>query len=116
MNNDVAIKVEHVSKKYCRNIKDSMVYGMADICRNLVGLSGLNGSGKTTMLKMLSGIFWPDKGKITVKGKVGALISVGAGFHPQLSGRENIFINGAILGMNRREIDRKFDTIVDFAD
>jgi len=146
MDNDVAITLEHVSKKYCKNIKDSMVYGMTDIGRNLVGLKscsdqlrknefwavndvsfevnrgetlgiiGPNGSGKTTILKMLNGIFWPDKGKITVAGKVGALIAVGAGFHPQLSGRENIYINGAILGMNKKEIDKKFDAIVDFAD
>lgn len=146
MDNDVAIKLERVSKKYCKDIKDSMIYGMTDIGRNLVGLKscaeqlrknefwavndvsfevkkgetvgiiGPNGSGKTTVLKMLNGIFWPDKGKITVKGKVGALIAVGAGFHPQLSGRENIYINGAILGMNKMEINKKFGAIVDFAD
>ena len=62
---------------------------------------------------MLNGIFWPDKGKISVKGKVGALIAVGAGFHPMLSGRENIYINGAILGMNKKEMDSNFDAIVD---
>jgi len=79
------------------------------------GIIGPNGSGKTTLLKMLNGIFMPDRGKITVKGKMGALIQVGAGFHPMLSGRENIYINGAILGMSKKEIDRKFDSIVDFA-
>lgn len=81
-----------------------------------LGLMGPNGSGKTTLLKMINGIFWPDKGKITVKGRVGALIAVGAGFHPLLTGRENIYVNGAILGMSKREIDRKLDAIVDFAD
>lgn len=146
MNDDTVIKVEHVSKKFCKDLKDSMVYGMVDIGRNLVGRSshadqlrknefwavndvsfevkrgetlgivGPNGSGKTTMLKMLNGIFWPDKGKITVNGKIGALIAVGAGFHPLLSGRENIYINGAILGMSKHEIEKKFEAIVDFAD
>ncbi len=80
------------------------------------GIIGPNGSGKTTLLKMLNGIFMPDKGRITVKGKMGALIQVGAGFHPMLSGRENIYINGAILGMSNKEIGRNFDSIVDFAD
>ncbi len=80
-----------------------------------LGLIGMNGSGKTTLLKMLSGIFWPDQGKISVKGRVGALIAVGAGFHPLLTGRENIFMNGAILGMGRTEMKRKFDAIVEFS-
>ncbi len=80
------------------------------------GIMGPNGSGKTTLLKMLNGIFMPDQGRITVRGKMGALIKVGAGFHPMLSGRENIYINGAIMGMGKREIDGKFDSIVDFAD
>ena len=81
-----------------------------------VGLVGPNGSGKTTALQMINGIFWPDKGKISVKGRVGALIAVGAGFHPMLSGRENIYVNAAILGMTKTEVDKKFDSIVDFAD
>lgn len=123
-----------------------MIYGMQDIGRNMFGQSsrseqlrhnefwavddvsfelrkgetlgiiGPNGSGKTTLLKMLNGIFWPDKGKITIKGRVGALIAVGAGFHPLLTGRENIYINAAILGMSKQEVDAKFDEIVDFAD
>jgi lipopolysaccharide transport system ATP-binding protein len=146
MSNDVVISVENVSKKFCKSLKKSMIYGMHDIARNSLGLSahseklrkkeflavdnvsfelkkgetlgliGPNGSGKTTMLKMINGIFWPDKGKITIKGKVGALIAVGAGFHPMLTGRENIYINGGILGMTKRDIDRQFDSIVDFAD
>ena len=146
MDNDVAIKLEHVSKKYCKNIKGSMIYGLTDIGRNLAGLKsradqlrknefwavndisleikrgesfgfiGANGSGKTTLLKMLNGIFWPDKGRITVNGRVGALISVGAGFHPMLTGRENVYINGAILGMSQKEVDQKFADIVGFAD
>jgi lipopolysaccharide transport system ATP-binding protein len=146
MENDFSIKVENVSKKYCKSLKRSMLYGVKDIARNSLGLSsnshilrkdefwavkdisfevkkgetlgiiGPNGAGKTTLLKLLNGIFWPDKGKITIKGKVGALIAVGAGFHPMLTGRENIFLNGAILGMSRHEVNRKFDTIVEFAD
>jgi ABC-type polysaccharide/polyol phosphate transport system ATPase subunit len=143
---DIVIKVEQVSKKYCKSLKRSMLYGIEDIGRNMVGLSsrsdrlrknefwavddvsfelkkgetlgiiGPNGSGKTTLLKMLNGIFWPDKGKITVKGRVGALIEIGAGFHPLLTGRENIYINAAILGMTKKEVDSKFNDIVEFAD
>lgn len=146
MDNDVAIKVDHVSKKYCKSLKRSMLYGMKDIGRNTVGLSshseklrkdefwavddisfevkkgevlgiiGMNGSGKTTMLKLLNGIFWPDKGKISISGKMGALIALGAGFHTMLTGRENIYVNGAILGMTKKEIDKKFDDIIEFAD
>jgi len=81
-----------------------------------LGIIGRNGAGKSTLLKMLNGIFMPDKGKITVKGKVGALIEVGAGFHPMLTGRENIYVNGAILGMSKKEIDNKFNDIVEFAE
>jgi len=80
------------------------------------GIIGANGSGKTTLLKMLNGIFMPDKGTVAVEGKVGGLIQVGAGFHPMLSGRENIYVNGAILGLSKRDIDKNFDSIVDFAD
>jgi len=146
MDKDFAIKVDNVSKKYCKSLKRSMLYGVKDIARNTFGLSshsdklrknefwavddislevkkgetlgiiGPNGSGKTTLLKMLNGIFWPDKGKISIKGKVGALIEVGAGFHPLLTGRENIYINAAILGMTKEETDKKFDAIVEFAD
>jgi lipopolysaccharide transport system ATP-binding protein len=81
-----------------------------------LGLIGPNGAGKTTLLKMLNGIIIPDKGNLRIKGRVGALIQLGAGFHPQLTGRENIYINGAILGMGKREIDKIFEEIVEFAD
>lgn len=146
MDSDVVIKVENVSKKFSKSLKNSMFYGVKDIVKNMLrlsshseklrpnefwavndvsfevkrgealGLIGHNGSGKTTLLKMLNGIFWPDKGKIAIRGRVGALIAVGAGFHPMFTGRENIYINGAILGMNKREINKKLDAIVDFAD
>ena len=145
MSDRIAIKVEQGSKKYCKSLKRSMLYGVQDIGRNMLGLSsrsdglrknefwavddvsfevrkgetlgiiGPNGAGKTTILKMLNGIFWPDKGKITLKGKVSALIEVGAGFHPALTGRENVYINAAILGMTKEEVDEKFNSIVDFA-
>lgn len=146
MNQEVIVKIENVSKKYCKSLKKSMFYGLKDIARNTIGLSshsdelrknefwavddvsfevkkgetlgiiGPNGAGKTTLLKMINGIFWPDKGKITVKGKVSALIQVGAGFHPLLTGRENVYINAAILGTTKKEVDRIFDDIVEFAD
>jgi len=146
MNDNVAVKVENVCKKYCRALKHSMLYGTMDIARNAIGLSsnsgqlrknefwalddinfevkkgetlgiiGPNGAGKTTLLKLLNGIFWPDNGKISIKGRVGALIQVGAGFHPMLTGRDNIYLNAAILGMGKKEVIRKFDEIVEFAD
>jgi lipopolysaccharide transport system ATP-binding protein len=80
-----------------------------------VGIIGSNGAGKSTMLKVLSRITEPSEGKITIKGRVASLLEVGTGFHPELSGRENIFLNGAILGMKRQEIKNHFDEIVDFA-
>jgi lipopolysaccharide transport system ATP-binding protein len=82
----------------------------------VVGVIGRNGAGKTTLLKLISEITEPTEGRIGVNGRVGSLLEVGTGFHPELTGRENIFLNGAILGMPRREIVRKFDQIVDFAE
>jgi ABC-2 type transport system ATP-binding protein len=79
------------------------------------GIIGANGSGKSTLLKCLAGILTPDKGSLTSTGRTAALLELGAGFHPDLSGRENISLNGAILGMTRREIENKFDNIVSFA-
>lgn len=81
-----------------------------------LGVIGRNGAGKSTLLKILSRITDPTKGSATIRGRVGSLLEIGTGFHPELTGRENIFLNGAILGMTRREIQTRFDEIVDFAE
>lgn len=79
------------------------------------GLVGNNGSGKSTLLKCLAKILYPNSGDIVMRGRVAALLEVGSGFHPELSGRENIYLNGSILGMTKKEIESKFDSIVDFS-
>ncbi|MEI6314737.1 MAG: ABC transporter ATP-binding protein [Syntrophus sp. (in: bacteria)] len=88
-----------------------------EICRGeAVGIIGRNGAGKSTLLKVLSRITEPSKGRVIIKGRVASLLEVGTGFHPELSGRENIYLNGTIMGMTRMEIKRKFDEIVAFAE
>jgi len=146
MNKDILVRAEHISRKFCRSLQRSLWYGMGDIAREITGRSGdnqqlrtdefwalkdvsfnirrgecygligPNGSGKSTLLKMLNGLLRPDTGTITMRGKVGALIELGAGFNPVLSGRENIYINGAVLGLTKQDVDRKLDAIIDFAE
>ncbi len=81
-----------------------------------IGLMGLNGSGKSTLLKLIQGVMRPDGGQVLTRGRISGLIATGAGFHPQLTGRDNVYLNAAILGMSEQETRRKFDEIVDFAD
>lgn len=127
------VKVEDISKKYIVKSTDSNgvlnIFGNSNkkefyALRNVnfeinqgdrLAIIGNNGAGKSTLLKILSRITSPSTGNITVKGKVASLLEVGTGFHPELSGRENIFLNGAILGMKKQEIAANFDQIVDFA-
>src|SRR5439155_25672766 len=82
----------------------------------VIGVVGGNGAGKSTLLKLMSRITSPTEGEIQLRGRVGSLLEVGTGFHPELTGRENVYLNGSILGMSRREIGRKFDEIVAFAE
>lgn len=145
---EVLIRVEGAGKKFCRDLKKSLWYGLKDVASELIpekrniekhsilrpkefwsvndisfelrrgeclGLIGDNGAGKTTLLKMLNGLVKPDKGRIALRGRVGALIALGAGFNPILTGRENIYVNGSVLGLSKREIDAKMSEIIDFA-
>src|SRR6186997_2975089 len=85
-------------------------------CGRTLGVIGRNGSGKSTLLKLLAGITKPTRGTVTVNGRISALIELGAGFHPEISGRENVFINGIMLGLSKKEITKRFDEIVRFAE
>ena len=150
---EVLVRVNGVSKKFCRDLKKSLWYGMKDVASELlpikssklkiknsddalrpgelwankdisfelrrgecIGLIGRNGAGKTTLLKMLNGLIKPDEGSIEMRGRVGALIALGAGFNPILTGRENIYVNGSILGLSKEEISDKIEDIIDFAE
>lgn len=146
MSGEVLVRAENVGKKFCRDLKRSLMYGVQDTVSDILlhqgprtrlrrdefwanqdvsfelrrgeclGLIGRNGAGKTTLLKMLNGLLKPDTGRIEMHGRVGALIALNAGFNPILTGRENIYVNGSILGLTRQEIKEQFDEIVEFAE
>ena len=144
-NNEILVKVDNVSKKFSRDLKKSLWYGLKDISGAMlgikpknklrksefwavkdisftlrrgecIGLIGHNGAGKSTLLKVLNGLIPPDTGRIEMKGRVSALIELGAGFNPILTGRENIYNNGAVLGFSKKEIDDKLDAIIEFSE
>lgn len=133
---DIAVRVEGVSKSFRmykernQTIKSAIMRGRTSVHEDFwalkdvtfdvpagstFGLIGSNGSGKSTLLKCLAKIYYPNKGSITHYGRLAAMLEVGSGFHSELSGRENIFLNGSILGMTRKEISSKFDEIVAFS-
>lgn len=142
----IVLRVENLHKKFCHSLRHSMYYGVIDSVRSMLGavydtqrlrenefwaledvcfelhkgetlgVIGANGSGKSTLLRLITGIYPPDSGRIAFKGRIGALIAVGAGFHPHMTGRENIYLNATILGMTRREINERLDAIIEFAD
>ena len=103
------------------NRKDGQIWALKDVNfevqeGEILGIIGRNGAGKSTLLKILSRITAPTEGRITIRGRVGSLLEVGTGFHPELTGRENIYLNGTILGMKKTEVDRKLEEIVEFAE
>ncbi|MBK9514422.1 MAG: ABC transporter ATP-binding protein [Flavobacteriales bacterium] len=145
MSREELIRVEGVSKKYCTDLRRSLRYGMEDLIgevrgkprgselrekefwavRNVdlvvrrgecLGLIGHNGAGKTTLLRMLNGLVKPDTGRIEIRGRVGALIALGAGFNPILTGRENIYVNASVLGMRRADVEARIEEVIEFSE
>jgi lipopolysaccharide transport system ATP-binding protein len=113
----VVERLRHPIHRASKENFDALVDVSMDIFQGeIVGIIGRNGAGKSTLLKVLSRIVNPTAGRIEVYGRLGSLLEVGTGFHPELTGRENIYLNGAILGMKRREINRRFESIVEFAE
>ena len=142
---DILVAAENVSKKFCRSLKRSLSYGVRDLANEVtgrngrhgelrtdefwavkdvsfllergqtLGIIGHNGAGKTTLLRMLNGLIKPDVGRIEIRGHMRALIALGVGFNPVLTGRENVYINAAVLGIPKAEMDRRFDQIVEFS-
>ena len=118
---DIFRKIIHPSSRENEHASREDFWALKDLAFDVnqgdrVGIIGRNGAGKSTLLKVLSRITEPTTGQIRIKGRVASLLEVGTGFHPELTGRENIYLNGAILGMGRAEIKRKFDEIVAFAE
>lgn len=133
---DHAIEFNHVSKRFKRGQKGYLKQALLDIFRQqkqedfwalkdvsftinsgeVLGIVGSNGSGKSTILKMIAGVLEPTSGKVHIEGQVSPLIELGAGFHPDLTGRENIYLNGTILGLSKKKIDERFESIVSFAE
>src|SRR6185437_16955332 len=104
-----------------RGTVSSTIWALRDVCLEVpegagLGIIGRNGAGKTTLLKLISRVTWPTSGTVRVAGHVVSLIELGAGFHPELTGRENVYLGGGLFGLTRRELDTRFDEIVQFAE